>query len=314
VQRRAFIGATLAATTVPLMAGAQEANYDLVTPTGTLYGTLLLPPNAKRVVLIIAGSGPTDRDGNNPIGVTAASYRRLATALGAQGIASVRYDKRAIAASRAAGPPERDLRFDTYVDDAAAWIAKLRSDGRFTTLCVAGHSEGSLVGMIAVQRRPAEAYVSIAGAGFPADQVLRRQLAVQLASVPQLAAASTRILDALASGKTDNDVPEQLLPLYRPDIQPYLISWFKYDPRVEIAKVRGSVTIVQGDNDIQISVDDARALAAARKDAKLVIVPHMTHVLSDDTATSPALQTTGVYRDAARPIDPALVTAIATSF
>jgi pimeloyl-ACP methyl ester carboxylesterase len=301
-------------TTVPLMASAQEANYDLVTSTGTIYGTLLLPPNAKRVVLIIAGSGPTDRDGDNPIGITAASYRRLATALGAQGMASVRYDKRGIGASRAAGPAEGDLRFDTYVDDAAAWIAKLRSDRRFTAIAVAGHSEGSLIGMIAVQRRPAESYVSIAGAGFPADQVLRRQLAVQLASAPDLAAASTRILDALVSGKTDNDVPQQLLPLYRADIQPYLISWFKYDPRVEVAKVRGPVTIVQGDNDIQISVDDARALAAARKDGKLVIVPHMTHVLSDDDATTPALQASGVYRDASRPIDPALVNAIVASF
>jgi pimeloyl-ACP methyl ester carboxylesterase len=314
VRRHAFIGATLAATTIPLAARAQEASYDLVTPTGTIYGTLLFPANAKRVVLIIAGSGPTDRDGNNPIGITAASYRRVAAALAAQGIASVRYDKRAIAASRAAGPSERDLRFDMYVDDAAAWIAKLRADGRFTAIAVAGHSEGSLIGMIAVQRRPAESYISVAGAGFPADQVLRRQLAVQLASAPELAAASTRILDALVSGKTDSDVPQQLLPLYNAGIQPYLISWFKYDPRVEIAKVRGSVTIAQGDNDIQVSVDDARSLAAARKDAKLVIVPHMTHVLSDDAATSPAVQAAGVYRDASRPIDPALITAIAASF
>jgi uncharacterized protein len=314
VRRSAFIAGTLAAIAVPRISDAQEAGYDLVTPTGTIYGTLLLPAGATRVVLIVAGSGPTDRDGNNPLGVTAASYRRLAVALAERGIASVRYDKRAIAASAAAGPKMIDLRFDNYVDDAAAWIAKLRSDGRFRAIALAGHSEGSLIGMIAAQHQPLDAYVSISGPGYPADVVMRRQLGPQLAAAPDLAAASTRILDALVRGQTVSDVPEKLLAIYYPASQPYLISWFRYDPRIEIKKVRAPVTIVQGGNDVQVEVDDANALSAARPDAKCIIIPRMTHVLSDDDATTGAAQSTGVYRDASRPIDPALVSAIVAAF
>lgn len=314
LRRSAFIAGTLAITALPLTADAQETSYDLVTPTGTIYGTLLQPAGATRVVLIVAGSGPTDRDGNNPLGVTAASYRRLAVALAARGIASVRYDKRAIAASAAAGPKMIDLRFDNYVDDAAAWLAKLRADGRFRAIALAGHSEGSLIGMIAVQHERVAAYVSLSGAGYPADVLMRRQLGPQLAAAPELAAASTRILDALVAGHTASDVPAKLLPIYYPDSQPYLISWFRYDPRVEIKKVRAPVTIVQGGNDVQVTVDDADALAAARPDAKVVVVPRMTHVLSDDDATTGPAQATGVYRDASRPIDPAVVNAIVAAF
>jgi pimeloyl-ACP methyl ester carboxylesterase len=315
LRRGAFIAGTLAAAAATaLPAVAQETSYNLATATGTIYGTLLMPAAAKRVVLIVAGSGPTDRDGNNPLGVSSASYRRLAVALALRGIASVRYDKRAVAASFASAPATSDLRFDMYVDDAAAWLAKLRADGRFTAIALAGHSEGSTIGMIAVQRERVEAYVSISGPGFPADVVMRRQLAVNLAGSPDLAAASTRILDALVRGQTDSNVPDALMQIYYPGIQPYIISWFHYDPRVEIKKVRAPITIVQGSNDVQVGVDDAKALAAARPDAKLVIIPRMTHVLSDDTATTSALQVAGVYRDATRPIDPTLVRTIEASF
>jgi uncharacterized protein len=314
MRRGVFVAGTAAAIAVPIAAGAQETNYDLATAKGTLYGTLLMPAGATRVVLIVAGSGPTDRDGNNPLGVYAASYRRLAVALAERGIASVRYDKRDIAASRDSGPAPIDLRFDMYVDDAAAWVGKLRADGRFQAIALAGHSEGSLIGMMAVQRQPVEAYVSVSGPGFPADQLMRRQLGPQLADKPDLAAANTRILDGLVRGQTTTDVPAALMSLYNPPAQAYIASWFRYDPRMEIAKVRAAVTIVQGANDVQVSVADAQALAAARPDAKLVIVPRMTHVLSDDDATTVALQAAGVYRDPNRPIDPTLVQTVTSSF
>ncbi|HEY5340367.1 MAG TPA: alpha/beta hydrolase [Candidatus Aquilonibacter sp.] len=313
MRRNAFLAATTAAVFVPTRASARETRYDLVTSTGTISGTLLLPDGAAQLVLIIAGSGPTDRDGDNPLGLYAASYRRLADALMMRGIASVRYDKRGIAASRAAGSVPKDLRFEMYVSDAAAWIAKLRGDGRFPAIAVAGHSEGSLIGMMAVQHEAVAAYVSIAGPGFPASVLMRRQLGARFAHSPELAAANTRILDALVRGRTVSDVPTQLLPIYNADAQQYIISWIRYDPRVEIVKVRAPVTIVQGGNDIQVGVGDATALAAARPDAKLVIIPKMTHVLSDDDATAPAAQMIGVYRDPTRPIDPQLVRAIAAS-
>jgi pimeloyl-ACP methyl ester carboxylesterase len=313
----AFIAATALAAASASRAGAADAGggeseYDLVTATGTLFGTLLLPQGTTGkvpVVLIVAGSGPTDRDGNNG-GLHLDIYKKLALALAGRGVATVRYDKRGIAASQAAAPAETALRFDDYVDDAAAWIRKLRADGRFSRVSLAGHSEGSLVGMVAVQRARVESYVSIEGAGFPADVVLRKQLAAHLGSQPDLLAQSNHILDELVQGNQVSETPRELAALFRPSVQPYLISWFKYDPRVEIAKVTSLVTVIQGTNDLQVSMDDGKALAAANPHATFVVLDGMTHVLSDDTGKTLAEQMTGAYADAERPLDPRLIDAL----
>jgi pimeloyl-ACP methyl ester carboxylesterase len=200
---------------------AAEQAFDLAAPGGTLAGTLNLPAASGKVpvVLIIAGSGPTDRDGNGPVAQARNdSLKLLAAALADAGFASVRYDKRGIGASRAAGPSESALRFDTYVDDAVAWIAKLKADPRFSRVAVIGHSEGSLIGMLAARRGGADAFVSIAGPAQAAGAVLRGQLAGKLP--PDLAASSERILAGLEQGKTDADVPPALAALYRPSVQP----------------------------------------------------------------------------------------------
>jgi pimeloyl-ACP methyl ester carboxylesterase len=296
-----------------MIASAAESEYDLVTMTGTIFGTLTTPPGAPPipVVLIIAGSGPTDRDGNGPT-LKLDIYRKLAAALAERGIASVRYDKRGVAASHAALSSELEIRFDTYVDDAVAWIQKLRADPRFSRVIVAGHSEGSLIGMIAARRAPVDAFVSLEGAGLPAATVLAAQLQAQ---VPTLAPQWQKILTTLSSGATvpAADVPPELAPLFRPSVQPYLISWFKYDPRVEIAKVAGRVVIVQGTHDIQVGVADGQALAAAAPSAKYVLIDGMTHVLTDDPGTTLAQQLTGAYADAARPLDATLIATLVAS-
>jgi pimeloyl-ACP methyl ester carboxylesterase len=322
MQRTTFLAACAATSALgafPSIGGAAELDENLETPTGTIYGTLTLPVGRAKppVVLVIAGSGPTDRNGNAST-LVLNMYAKLAAALAERGIATVRYDKRGIAASHAAAPDETSLRFDAYVADAAAWIRKLRADGRFSSVTVVGHSEGSLVGMIAAQSVPVDAYVSLEGAGFPANVVLARQLATNLAPYPELKAQSDRILASLALGKlvVASDVPAPLLSLFRPSVQPYLISWFAYDPRVEIVKTTGRVTIVQGTHDVQVSVDDGKALAAARPSATFVLIDGMTHVLVDDPGTTIAEQVTGAYADASRPLDARLVAALggATSF
>jgi pimeloyl-ACP methyl ester carboxylesterase len=164
--------------------GTREEAVDIATPGGSVYGSLLLPPGAgpHPVALIIAGSGPTDRNGNSPLlpGQNN-SLRLLAEGLAERGIASVRYDKRGIAASAASAPREIDLRFDTYVDDAVAWIRKLQADPRFSSVSVVGHSEGSLIGMRAAGLTNATAFVSIAGIARRAPDVLRDQLHLRCA-------------------------------------------------------------------------------------------------------------------------------------
>lgn len=261
----------------------------LETATGDLHGTLLVPSSDEPipVALLIAGSGPTDRNGNNP-GLPGPnnSLRQLAEALAQDGIATVRYDKRGIGASAAAAPSEADLRFDHYVEDAVAWIQFLAADPRFSTVTVIGHSEGSLIGMIAAERGNAHGYVSIAGIGTDAPTVIRRQLRPQLP--PQLWEESERVLEELVAGRTVANPPAALAALYRPSVQPYMISWFRFDPVTEIARLDIPVLIVQGTTDIQVSEDDAKRLADAARNGELLMVNGMNHVLKSVPADQAA--------------------------
>jgi hypothetical protein len=266
---------------------AIESPVEFAIPNGKVSGSLLMPSGDGKtpVVLIIAGSGPTDRDGNSIAGIRANSYKMIANALATDGIASLRYDKRGIAASVVTGMKEEDLRFDDFVRDAVQWIKVLRADARFSTVTVAGHSEGSLIGMIAAREGGADAFVSIAGVARPAGAVIRDQLKPQLAAMPPVWAGSESILSSLEAGKTVDPLPQAvaglppLLGLFRPSVQPYLISWFKYSGTDEIAKLKIPVAIIQGTNDIQVGVPEAEALSKAKPDATLVIVDGMNHVL-----------------------------------
>jgi fermentation-respiration switch protein FrsA (DUF1100 family) len=279
----------------------------LDTSTGKLYGTLELPLKGRApypAVLIISGSGPTDREGNSPVIPGANnSLKYLAEALAAQGIASLRYDKRGVAESVMAAKSESDLRFDTYIDDAVSWGGRLRADKRFSTLVIAGHSEGSLIGMVAAQKLGAEGYVSIAGAGRRADVVVLEQMKAQLS--PELYAKTEAIFKSLSEGKTADDVPQGMEALFRPSVQPYIISWLKYDPAREIAKLNVPVLITQGTHDIQVSVGDAKLLAQAKPTARLLLVEGMNHVLKD--APADPQQQAATYTDPSLPDSPKLL-------
>jgi len=280
-----------------------DSAIELETKTGKLFGTLDLPAGEGPfpVVILIAGSGPTDRDGNQPL-LKNDSLKLLGQGLAAQGIAVLRYDKRAIAKSAAAGVKEADLRFDMYVADVVDWIALLRQDKRFGRVGIVGHSEGSLIGMLAAKQGRADAFVSLAGAGRGAPEVLREQLNKNLPDA--LKKPAMHVIDELSAGRTVAEPPILLAALFRPSIQPYLISWFKYDPAREIAALEVPVLIVQGSTDIQITADDAKRLAAAKKDAKLVEIEGMNHVLK--RATTPAEQQKS-YGDPSLPLVPELL-------
>lgn len=282
----------------------------LATPGGQIFGSLVMPAAAKApvpAVLIIAGSGPTDRNGNSrALPGANNSLMLLAQALGEAGFAAVRYDKRGVGASLAAGPAESALRFDNYVDDAAAWITRLRGDARFSSVIVLGHSEGSLIGMVAAQKAGASAFVSLAGAGRVASDILRSQLAGKLP--PELATQNEAILVALERGQAVPAVPKELASLYRESVQPYLASWFKYVPAQRIGALAVPVLIVQGTTDIQVAVSEAAALKQARPQAQLAIIPGMNHVLKMVDGAMPAQVAS--YSDPALPIAPALMTAL----
>lgn len=251
----------------------------LTTDNGELFGSLLLPKsdNPVPVVLILSGSGPTDRDGNNPDGGRNDSLKRLAWVLAKHNIASLRFDKRGVAASLAATPDERNLSVEAYVADAVAWGQKLKADPRFGPLILLGHSEGALIASLAAPKVDAAAVISLSGTARPIDQVLRRQLARSLP--PPLMLRSNELLDSLKAGRTDDNVPAPLQVIFRPSVQPYLISLFRQDPAAAFAQLKMPALIVQGSNDIQVQVDDAKLLKAAKPDAQLALIEGMNHVL-----------------------------------
>lgn len=252
---------------------------NLDTDQGTLHGSLLLPrgDTPPPVVLIIAGSGPTDRDGNNPAGGRIDNLKRLALLLANEHIASVRYDKRGVAASQPATPDERDLSVERYVADAVAWGHKLKADPRFGPLIVLGHSEGALIASLAAEQAGASAVITLAGSGRPVDQVLREQLAQRLK--PDDLTRGNALIDRLQAGQTSLDVPGPLREVFRPSVQPYLISLFRQDPAAAFARLKVPALIVQGRNDVQVEVEDAKRLQAAKPDAELVLVDGMNHML-----------------------------------
>lgn len=270
-----------------------------------LQGSLLLPAGAAKplVALIISGSGPTDRDGNS-LGLPGKnnSLKLLAQGLANEGIASLRYDKRGVGASTKALSGEAGLRFDNYADDAAGWIELLRRDGRFSGVAVIGHSEGAALGLLAAQRGGVVAYVSLAGIGRDAATVLREQLKGRLP--PDLAERSEQILQSLQRGETVADTPPMLAALYRPSIQPYLISWFKVDPAREIAKLKIPVAVIQGTTDVQVTMTDADLLVAAKPDAKLLRIEGMNHVLK--AVSGSGAQQVPSYSDPTLPLAPGL--------
>lgn len=253
---------------------------ELNTPTGTLYGSLVLPKSDKPVpvVLIIAGSGPTDRNGNNTQGGRNDSLKKLAWRLAQNNIASVRFDKRGIAQSQPAAPDERTLNLDQYVTDAVAWGNLLKADPRFADVFVLGHSEGALIASLAAPAMDAAGVISIAGTARPVGQVLREQL--QRNNMPPgLLQRSVELIHTLESGRTDDNVPQALQVIFRPSVQPYLISLLRYDPAKAFAALKMPALIIQGTHDIQVDVNDARLLKAAKPDADLALIEGMNHVM-----------------------------------
>ncbi len=299
-----------------LAAAAEERPFRLERDFGTLCGTLLVPDGgAEAVALIIAGSGPTDRNGNNPLGSGADTYRLLAEALHEAGIASLRYDKRAIGSSRLDDPSQLPhLTLDDYVADAAALADRLAAEG-FRRVVLVGHSEGALVALLAAQRTAAAAaVVTLAGPGYPMDEILRLQLARQLAPARMdLLLEAEGIIAALERGeRVDmNYHARELYALFNPGIQTFWSSVFRYDPRREIRALQCPVLIVGGDNDLQVPADNAAALAAAQPRARKVVIEGMTHTLKHSGSTSLDEQARTVYADPALPLAEGLAEAIA---
>ena len=239
---------------------------------GALY-TPIKQTKLTNLVILIAGSGPTNRDGNQ-FGMTNNSLKLLAESLVKNGIAVYSYDKRIFAQMASGKLDEASLSFDNFIDDAKAVVLYFKNQKKYHSITIAGHSEGALIGMVAANGN-ADAYISIAGAGRPIDKVLLEQIGKQ---APILKEEVEKNLATLKSGNTFELKNQMLASLFRASVQPYMISWIKYHPQNEIKKLQIPSLLINGDKDIQVSVQDAQLLQQAKPDAQLQIIPNMNHI------------------------------------
>ncbi len=280
------------------------SNFVYKSATGNIYGTLTLPDGSKKVpvVLIISGSGPTDRDCNSSLGLKSNAFLMLADSLKKAGIASLRYDKRGIGESAKAMKDEENMRLDDYINDAAAIIKMLKNDSRFAGVYVAGHSEGSLIGMIAAGKVTVAGYISIAGMGEGMDKVIDKQIRAQSA---EMADKAKIILDSIRNGYTAKDIPEELFNLFHISVQPYLHSCLRYNPQTEIKKLKIPVLLIQGTTDLQVGIEEAELLKKAQPKARLVMVKGMNHVMKQ--APADREQNFATYNKPELPLSPGFV-------
>lgn len=304
----AMLGAALHADTRPA-----EVPIEAAGPHGPLAGTMLQGSGTPSpVAVIIPGSGPTDRDGNNPFGVRAGSYRMLAEGLAVEGITTVRIDKRGMLGSAGAVPDGNAVTIADYVADTAAWVKSARETTGEPCIWLIGHSEGGLVALAAAQEVEGLCgLVLIATAGRPMGDVIKAQLRANPANAPLIGAADAAI-DALAAGQRVDvsALPQPLAPLFNPAVQGFLISAFALDPAAMAAQTKLPILIVQGGKDIQVSIADAERLKAANPQANLTILPDANHVLKDVAGDSQAANL-ATYRAPDLPLAKGLASAVA---
>jgi fermentation-respiration switch protein FrsA (DUF1100 family) len=118
----------------------------------------------------------------------------------------------------------------------------------------------------------------VAGAGEKASDLMRAQLLGRLPEILELPALA--MLDLLEAEHVVEEPPEALSLLFRPSVQPYLISWFRYDPAEVLEDLGLPVLLVHGTADTQTAPEGARRLQAARPDARLLLVEGMDHAMA----------------------------------
>lgn len=311
--KRLVVASLLLMSSALAQAAPVETFVEAPGPQGPLKGTMLAPEaKGAPVVLMLPGSGPTDRDGNSPLGVKASAYRLLAEGLAARGIASVRIDKRGLFASAGAVADPSAVTIDDYAADTRSWIQAIQAKTGAPCVWLLGHSEGGLVALDASRAAPGICgLLLLSSPGRPAATVLREQFHGNPAYAPILADAD-RVIDGLAAGKRV-DVSAMhpgIQRIFAPAVQGLFISIMALDPAKLAAAYKGPMLIVQGERDLQVSVTDAQALKQAQPSATLVLLPDTNHMLK--TVTTDARNANiATYADPSLPLAPGVVDAVA---
>lgn len=275
-----------------------------------LIGTLLKPRGVSRppVVLFVNGAGAVDRNGNQ-LGAPGRTdaIRQLAESLAVQGIATLRYDKRGVGASAKALIPEADARFQHYGYDVAEWIALLDRRAQFSAIVVAGHDEGAMLGVMSRRAIPAAGYIALTPLARRADELLREQvMAVQPADRAPLVDS---LLTAMREERMVDVIPISLAGVFRPTVQPYLMSWMSYTMPSELAWLERPCLLVHAGMDREVRPAEADSLAKAQPGCMWVTIDNMAHTLKRVDAQDAAEQR-AAYLDPTTPLAPGLVTTL----
>lgn len=264
-------------------------------------GTLLELPesNLNTITILIAGSGPTDRDGNQNF-LKTNSLKSLAVALTKQGISTFRYDKR-IVKQLLTNNIDKDIMFDDFVTDAVSVLDYFKNQNRYKNFVIVGHSQGSLVGMLAAQQG-ATGFVSLSGAGQEISEVITEQITK---TAPMFTEDTKRVFDILKTGQTTTDYPPALFSIFNPEIQHFIMNWMQYNPSEEIKKLNIPILIVNGTKDLQVSVEEAQLLKDAAPDSQLTIIENMNHVLF--TIDGDDLENSKSYNEPYRKVNQVLI-------
>jgi len=285
---------------------AQESSFTKqdISVNKHIDGTLLSPNNVKKpnLAIIIAGSGPTDRDGNQNF-LKNNSLKKLAVNLTNNNIATYRYDKRIVKQLKS-NNLDKNIIFDHFVTDAKSVIDYFKSTKNFNKIYVIGHSQGSLVGMLAAKDR-ADGFISLAGAGQSIDQVIIEQVNK---TAPNFTEDTKRIFKTLKEGKTTTDYPMALSSIFNIEIQKFMINWMKYNPTEVLSTLNIPILVINGTKDLQVSETEAKLLKEANKDATLKIIENMNHVLV--TIEGDDLENSKSYAETQRPIAEGLIDTI----
>jgi len=287
-----FIGATI-------FTEAQNFSSTDITINRYIDGTFLVPESVENppLVIIIAGSGPTDRNGNQSF-MRNDMLKKLAERLSENGITTFRYDKRVVKQLKTR-TFDNNIRFDDFVTDAKSVVTYFKSS--YTSITIAGHSQGSLVGLLATEAG-VNGFISLAGAGNSIDQIILEQITK---TAPFFTEETKRVLQVLKSGETTTEFPQALGSIFNLEIQPFMINWMQYNPQELIENLEMPVLIINGTKDLQVSATEAQLLKTHKTDAELVIVENMNHLLFKINGDD--LVNTKSYNEMNHPIMPEVV-------
>ncbi|KAA1242817.1 lysophospholipase [Aquimarina sp. RZ0] len=285
---------------------AQEKEYNSATVRINKFieGTLITPYSDASVPLVvfIMDAGAINREGNDRMSKNDA-FKLLSLQLAKQGIATYCFDKRLFKID-AYGIHENEISLDHFIEDVTSIVSYFKKNGNYSKITLAGHGQGSLVGMVAA-KNDVDAFISIAGNAQAVDQIIIQQLEKQAPGLDKRAAAA---FAALKEKGRAMDYDPALESIFGYNLQPFMKSWIQYVPAEEITALEIPILILQGDKDLQVEVSEAEKLKEAVPNASYVIIKNMNHVLREIKGSR--LENHKSYNEHWLPIMPEVTSAI----